>query len=305
MMPAKESAGGGGRPAGMRRPAAIPARRRAWEEDVVFITGFARTGTTLMHGLLCMSEDLMPVTTECTYLSHLIEAYVQARLYWLGYTYDQFADQDQFRRFHRRVVGAYFAQLRTHFATDRRLVQKAPQQLGRSLPAVADLLPNARFIVMLRDPRAVLASDMERWRRVGLEKSVVEQAREYGKYYRLIAGQLPALAGRLALVRYESLVTEPDAVMREVGAFLDVRLPPDLATRPWEHKRQQVQVSASPLDGKPVSTESLVKFRQMLPPKILKLYDRNRGNFEDGIGIQVYYEDGRPPGPAILSAPIR
>src|SRR5262249_54816702 len=149
--------------------------------------------------------------------------YVQASIYWPGYTYDQFKSRAQFRHFHRRVGGAYLQQLRSHFSTDKRLVQKGPQLLSRPPPPAAQLLPNARFIVMLRDPRAVLASDKERMDRLGRKQEVVEQAREFGAFYRRTMAVLPKLRGRLAIVRYESLVTDPAAVMAQVAELLAIR----------------------------------------------------------------------------------
>jgi sulfotransferase family protein len=99
------------------------------------------------------------------------------------------------------------------------------------VPALARGFPAAKFIVIERDPRAVIASlaalaqsdpsqhahpvsYLRHWR-----KSVV-LARRFG--------QDPALAGRVCRVSYEDLVSRPAAIVRRLADFLGVGFEPGM-----------------------------------------------------------------------------
>ena len=272
---------------------------RAWEEDVIFVTGYARTGTTLMQGLICTSEDVMRTTAESKFLRGLLDNYVRGLIVWDSHTCDYFTDRDAYRGFTRQILDLYLRHLRTHFATDKRLLQKAVDFAPR-IPAVAELLPNAKFVVMVRDPRAVIASQAVRLGKTGQQIDPRREVEEFVSLYALLMRSRSELAGRLAIVRYEHLVTQVDATMGQVGSFLSIRLPANLGSLEWESKRVKAAATASPLDGRPVSAASLTRYRQALAPRVLDLLEHERHASERRIGMSVFYDEGGPNGPAVL-----
>lgn len=80
------------------------------------------------------------------------------------------------------------------------------------LPALGRAFPEARFVVVLRDPRAIVAS-LERL--AASEPDQGAHALSYARHWRKHVALLerfqddPLLAGRLAVVRYEDLVADP------------------------------------------------------------------------------------------------
>ena len=114
-----------------------------------------------------------------------------------------------------------------------------------ALDDYAWLLPDARFVFMLRDPRAVAAS-LRRcdWRdpRTGEALAYTRDAAAAARHVRdLLAIAAPPIqrltqAGRLRLVRYEALCTRPEAVFDELASFLRIergrpQIAPDGASR--------------------------------------------------------------------------
>lgn len=270
-----------------------------WEEEVIFVTGVARSGTTLMQGLLAASEDVMEPAAECAFLRDLATAYAGGLRDWRSFTHDLFVDANAYRDLNRRIVGLYLEQLRERFATAKRLLQKAPS-IAPQVSALANLLPNAAFVVMLRDPRDTIASQFVRWQRVGKKINLARQLQRYTQLNALLRRQHAKLPGRMALVRYEGLVQDPVGTMDRIAEFLGVRPPADPAGLAWRHKRQRDDPSASRLDGRPVSAETVASFRRTLPPAMLATIEAHRTKIEEKIGLPVFHDADSPTGPAVL-----
>lgn len=274
--------------------------RRPWEEDVILVSGYARTGTTLMQGLLCASDDLMGVSAEAKLFRSLLKAHVVGLVGWEAFTSDYFADRSAYRTFMRQILGFYLAHVRERFATQKRLVQKVPQDALPHIFELADLLPNSKFVMMVRDPRAALASTVEFQGRYGKRLDFGEELDRFVRLYAPLVRRRHELRGRLVFVRYEQLVTDVTPTMARVGDFLSVRVPTDLESLEWENKRVKTLAEASPLDGRRVSTASLTNYRQALTPQALEMLERRREEIEQAIGMPVFYDERGPHDPAVL-----
>ena len=250
-----------------------------------------------MQGLISMSEDVMPPAQESPFFRGLIDAYALGETNWALYTADHFPDRAAYRHLNRQLLALYLTHLRTRFATDKRLVQKAPN-IGPRIAAIAELLPNAKFVVMVRDLRAVVASQANRLDRANRPLNLPKWVNDFVKLYRNLIAAQSALAGRLIFVRYEHLVTNADATMAEVASFLSIRLPSDIGRRPWQHKRSKEEASASGLDGRPVSTASLTRYETALTPDALRVLEDKRAAIEAKIGMPVFYDEYRTRGPS-------
>jgi hypothetical protein len=138
----------------------------------------------------------------------------------------------------------------------------------RHLPTIADLLPEARFIHLIRDGRAVAASVRGLWFAAG--NTMEALAADWVACVSAARADAPHCPHYLE-VRYEDLVTAPRATLREICDFVDLPYSTDMeshhhraAARLDEHEgrfiphlnlhltkeqRQQQQVSArSPTD---------------------------------------------------------
>lgn len=100
-----------------------------------------------------------------------------------------------------------------------------------TFPALARAYPEARFIVVLRDPRGVVASGQGYLKddpgQVGHVLSIVRQWRKIATLSRVFAAD-PLFAGRLLCVRYEDQLAEPEAFARQLCAFLDISCRPEM-----------------------------------------------------------------------------
>ncbi|WP_457651486.1 sulfotransferase [Rhodocaloribacter sp.] len=217
--------------------AAHPAPPATDEESkVFFVGGGARTGTTLMQILLSQAETTNDMAPEAHYLRCLIASYRLAKNSLTHQIPQFFDDADDFRTFNAGIIERFVTRTRRRFSDARHLVLKDPE-MTKSFPDLFELMPAARFICMVRDPRDVVASLL----RVG-EKMLAKgrndfvaaatRARDVGRLCRYFTGFYAPLWPerderfweRTLFVRYEDLVTNPEGVLEDVQAFTGLDL---------------------------------------------------------------------------------
>jgi len=111
------------------------------------------------------------------------------------------------------------------------LIDKTPRYY-KILDFLAELLPGARFLLMVRHPLDVAASHKERWG-IDLEllaspEGVCETSFDVYCAPRMLAMARRRLGRRAHVVRYEELVAEPELVLRSVCRFLRVPFSPGM-----------------------------------------------------------------------------
>ncbi len=219
-------------------------------EPPIFVVGVGRSGTTLLQSLLS-AHSRIAVTPETHFCAIWREhaggaAAAGPRGFeagWRGYLASKrFADlgvtperaRAILERGSERSPRAALAAMMAAYGEAQgkpRVGEKTPGH-WRHARTLLDWFPDARVIVLRRDPRAVAASKMrapwaaQAMRYAGTASArltrlhvVAEEARHWCRAY---DEAVPALLRdpRATLVPYEDLVAEPEAVLRRVCAFL-------------------------------------------------------------------------------------
>jgi omega-hydroxy-beta-dihydromenaquinone-9 sulfotransferase len=241
----------------------------------IFVLGFWRSGTTLLHELLCCDPRFgFPSTHACLNPSHFLlsEPWVDKRLHqevfrpmdnlrysWASPQEDEFAllalgapspyeallvpsrmqqatelldfnalpPEDQNRW---RGTFSYFLKLLT-VQQGKPMILKSPPH-GFRMSILKRDFPDARYVIIERNPYEVFASNLKLWRvlteRYGLEHCSADQLEEfvlsaYLLHEEAIAeGMQHTQAGSFALVRYEDLEREPIHQISRVYEELDL-----------------------------------------------------------------------------------
>jgi hypothetical protein len=148
------------------------------------------------------------------------------------------------------------------------------------IPALARAFPNARFIIIERDPRAILASISAMARR---DPSQAAHPISYLRHWRknvVLARHFeraPELAGRLDLIKYEQLAAKPkegiDAICRTLGLQFDsAMLTLEEATDHLTGGRWRGNSSYQAESGR-ITDASIARWREELPPAAITAVD--------------------------------
>ena len=269
------------------------------DSPAIFVGGHSRTGTTLMQGLICGAERTIGVTREAAYFRQLIAAYELGAAWFEMQTYDYFVSREELLEFHRRLIEPYLALVAQKFGPGKIIVQKEPRMTAL-FPEIARLLPRARFIVMLRDLRDVVASQLNRLLRVDpaasadrgrREAFVNQEVKRFVDSHRRLVESRGLLRRRLLYVRYERLVFEPRETLREVFRFLDLPFREEMAEATWPIKRRPGEDSASELDGQPISSSPVGRFQSALDPTLLDSFARQMSGITAAVGVDCFAGD--------------
>jgi hypothetical protein len=193
----------------------------------IFVGGFLRSGTSLVQSLLCSGEGASPMIGECVYLRGVVETYLRSLSLFDAHTKDYFKTPEELRRFCADQANQFLGHTWRHLGEPQFLVLKHPQ-LTRYFPPLHALLPEARMVVCLRDPRDTVASAIAAQRRGAREFGAKDPA---GIAASLLATYLPCFASRApschrqtAYVTYEGLVREPQSVIPRLSCFTKIDL---------------------------------------------------------------------------------
>lgn len=249
------------------------------------IGGAQRSGTTLLQTLVCNHLSAAPLLSEAHILFRLLETYGLAKKDGEK-TADFYADVEGLRRFYRQIVDLHLADLATRHAALDQFVLKDPN-FARLLPDLKELLPSARLLVTMRDPRDIAASFVQ----IGLrERALGREVKNYTDrnidffckkikqaYQPLIDD--PALTDQVLLIRYEALARTPDEVMAMVLAGVNGAAPAmarDLNTMRWLDPEKRHKASwISPLEEGPPSAANIGAYRTTLTTEeTAKVQDR-------------------------------
>ena len=269
-----------------------------FEERACFIAGQAKSGTTLLVALLDSHPELLVLPEETAYFPTVLTKYAPrgrraqfdyltkqslsnvlfgGPCKWGKRSYATFPRNRFFETFECAafdpanaqedllvlMVKAYAATLGRSLDTVTLWVEKTPANRNH-VSAIVTRFPNAKILITLRDPRAILAAQ------IALEKT--RQTGRFSTYYVIAHWRVAAkLARRVRdaevpgfVVQYERLVCEPARTMEEVCAYLEIEFDRDIVLTPTKVGRFWSGNSAARTNFSEISTEPVSRWKREL-----------------------------------------
>ncbi|MBT8462257.1 MAG: sulfotransferase, partial [Gemmatimonadetes bacterium] len=230
------------------------ARRDGYLEDgnrLLFVGGAPRSGTTFAQNVLDSHPEIFG-TPELLHLPDLLGVRSLLLSSVERQLIDLFCDQSTVDRatygFVEQILGPVVA------ASDARFVSEKTPSNALVFPQLRELFPEARFIFVIRDPRAVVSSMLEVGRRAReMDRGAPEFTRDVRVAIRSIREHLTAgfefsrsEPDRCFVLRFEDLAARPAATTRDLCDFLDL---PWTSSMIAPHKLPHAGERAITMDG--------------------------------------------------------
>lgn len=211
---------------------------------IFFVVGSPRSGTTLLQSMLMQSPGVtIPPETKymgITYRREGRNGAIGTDAGWAAAVKAVLGQNDRSEfpvetealrdrleapgeRTHRRLLGEWL-DLCGEVAGAEIVGEKSPAHT-EYVGVLSEWFPEARFVHIVRDPRDVVLSHREVWKRPPLQAAL--RWRFDQKFLRRYAAENPDAP--LRTVRYEDLVAAPEETIRGIASFLGLEFIPEMA----------------------------------------------------------------------------
>ncbi|MFY9809970.1 sulfotransferase family protein [Aquabacterium sp.] len=199
------------------------------KRQVVLIGGAMRSGTTVIHRALCTGENTNPYISESWFLLDVMRMYKWNLTRYDVRNADQFGSMENFREVVFDNYRKYVMLISAKYNDPEVMVLKHPE-LTRYFNDISDYFEDWKFVVIVRDPRDVIASIkrvQKRHQESGLRtpqtelRSIADFCREYMSYYSSV--DFARLKGRYIFLKYEDFVMNSTDQLTKVAMFTGAR----------------------------------------------------------------------------------
>ena len=269
-----------------------------FDDCACFIAGAAKSGTTLLVSLLDSHPELLVMPQDTAYFPTVLTKYRdrgrRAQFDYLtkeswtnvlfGFQamrgrqdYAEFPKKKFLETFERLafdpananrdllvlMMEAYARVVGMPLDRVKRWVEKTPANRNY-VPEIFNRFPNAKFLLTMRDPRALLAAQ------IALENT--RKTRHFSVYYvvahwrtaaklakKIRAGEIPGL-----IVGYEDLALDPKISMEKVCDYLEISFDPEIVLNPTKVGRSWAGNSAAGTRFAEISTAPVMRWQNEL-----------------------------------------
>lgn len=270
----------------------------------IFVGGSQRSGTSMLSRILSQGPETPPALAECAYLRVLVQAYQLGQLNFEGETSSYFESRETLQAYHSRLIRDFLEYVLQRYAPVMSLVLKEPH-MTLLFPELYQLLPESKFVLIVRDPRDIVVSMLkvgERMAQQGKRSGLFQRhmipamVNEIKRFYApslVYRERDPGFRNACHYLKYEALVREPvqqvEALRRFTGLSLsefDPQQPLQSAFRKDSEQSQRHSFWRTELSKQPISDQSVAQFQDSLTPDEIALIEREGADFMTAFGYQ-------------------
>jgi hypothetical protein len=262
--------------------------------QMAFITSRGRSGSTLLQSILNAHPNIS-APIESKFILHLKSKY-QYTINWDEKTVKQFVDDlftnRKIKLFWNmekdNIINAFSVYEVNSFADACKVVYIAFPQMSpkeeikllvdknpahsRFIPDLLEVFPNAKFIHLIRDPRATIRSQMKAFQK----KSIYHLAQLWFFLNKKMAQQYEESKINSTRVYYEKLVVNPKNVLKQLMEFLQLEFKEEMleshkSTRELAKNNSYLSLPHHQNTSNPINQESLHKWKKALDAQELKI----------------------------------
>ncbi len=192
--------------------------------DTIFVAGPPRSGTTLVQNMLDSHPDILGLP-EFKHLADMVRLRNDLLASTRAGMIDAICSPAEVDQAIRDLINGFLGKIRNQYPC--RLISEKTPQNTMVLEELSELFPAAKFIFVVRDPRAIVSSLLK------VERKAAGQGRSIGigirtairstrKYLSLGFAAREKKPDKIHLVVYEDLVNYPERETKKICAFLGI-----------------------------------------------------------------------------------
>ncbi len=195
-----------------------------------------RSGTTILHKILCTANEAHSYITESWFLVDQLRSYLWSLERYDVRHKDYFGEQENFDRFTRDILDRFFQETRRNLSNPQTLVLKNPEISGQ-FPLLGSWFENALFVMNIRNPLDVIASIVEVGEKHKKDKIKSEQSlmgrdmyvlsNYFKRYYIRAFDMNNPIRERTFFVRYENIMRDVERECERISEFCDLTFLPE------------------------------------------------------------------------------
>ena len=276
----------------------MPIQQLPFDQRACFIAGAAKSGTTLLVALLDNHPELLVMPQDTAYFATVLTKYgargrrtqvdyltkeswtnvlfgyraKRGNQYYAGFPKKEFLETFERLAFDPAnaerdllvlMMEAYANVIGVPLDRVKRWVEKTPANRNY-VPQIFARFPQAKLLVTMRDPRALLAAQ------IALERA--RKTRKFSAYYVVAHWQTAAQLARKArdrqigglVVGYEDLALDPSLSMQKVCDYLEIKFDPEIVLNPTKVGRSWMGNSAAGVRFSEISTTPVTRWKNEL-----------------------------------------
>ncbi|PJI37655.1 MAG: hypothetical protein CTR53_19450 [Ferrovibrio sp.] len=258
-----------------------------------FVAGAPRTGTTILHALICTDDSVNDYIAEISYFTALIHPFTVGWNTFESHTYAYFAGgRPEFARYHSQLLRAVLHDIWQHVGRPKKLVLKDPV-LSRQIGNLVQLLPESKYVLSIRDPRDAVASRVTVMRKGNPNATIADQdilriCEEFNASYIALIKMPDLFRNRALLVPYEGLSRSGD--LRAIESFMGITCHPD---RVWKSDLTDINRPASKTEwhteqyGRPLNADSIGSYTGILTSQQVQIVLNQCGPVMQQLGLSL------------------
>ncbi|MEK9968674.1 MAG: sulfotransferase [Ferrovibrio sp.] len=258
-----------------------------------FVVGGPRTGTTILHALVCTDESVNDYIAECSYFTALIKPFLSGWTQFDVHTNAYFpGGRQEFATYHSQLLRSVLHDIWQQVGCPKKLALKDPLLSGH-IGTLAQLVPETKYVLSIRDPRDVVASRITVMRKENAKAEIGDQdiariCQEFNNCYVALVKSGELFRGRAILVPYEGLSRSGD--LTAVEAFMGIACHPD---RVWKSDHTDVNAAHGKSAwhteqyGKPLNPDSIGNYARQLTTQQIDLVNKMCAPLMQQLGVPL------------------
>ncbi len=242
---------------------------------VTFVGGAMRTGTSLLQSVLCGAKESNDMSYECMYLRDQLNLYANWIIREERSLTDYFDGHDGLKAYTKSMIHDLVSMSHQQQLKPEHLILKSPE-ITMNFHLLMDLMPEAKYVVAVRDPKDIVASMIEVARKQtenSRQSNMTNAGRDMQKlsaifqyYYHNLVKSREQHKGRVYFVQYEQLVSDYVTVVPRLSAFTGLDLSNYDPEAEWKYTRPRSsnEMFDTEARGKRITKSNIGNYKNIL-----------------------------------------